>query len=232
MRIGILLLAVCLVPASISAETFYGHYSSSNSKEATISNKRTGKICHPDKKGRFSLKGTEFREDTIIVLPQNDKLPVLIALNGACEANITENGLRLDVVLKKAPYQPTSAFNGTIIWKESLKMTGEEMALPAIVKKMPMSPNIATTFYGNQRPLYMIDGMEISDLSTTPLSEVAYVEIVRAGSPECAVMGARGANGIICVTTEAKYRTQNPAWNEPTEIHLQLPIFEGSRDEE
>ncbi len=232
MRKGILLLASCLCPALLSAETLSGHYTSDNCKEVTISNKRTGKFCHPDKKGRFSLKGTEVEKDTIIVLPKADGLPVILPLNGACEVNITDQGKQLNVTLKKAPYQPTTAFNGTIIWKESLKRTGEDMTLPAVNKKMPMSSNVATSFYGSTRPLYMMDGMEISDLSTIPLTEVAYVEIVRPGSSECAALGARGANGIISVTSETKYRTENPTWNEPTEIHLQLPISGKQTDEE
>lgn len=232
MRKGALLLASCLCSSLMSAETLSGHYTSDNCKEVSISNKRTGKVCHPDKKGRFSLKGTELAEDTIVVLPQSDGLPVVLPLNGACEVNITDQGKQLDIVLKRAPYQPTAAFNGTIIWKESLKKTGEDMALPAINKKMPMSSNVATSFYGSTRPLYMMDGMEISDLSTIPLTEVAYVEIVRAGSSECAALGARGANGIIIVTSETKYRTENPAWNEPAEIHLQIPISEGQTNGE
>ncbi len=46
-------------------------------------------------------------------------------------------------------------------------------------------------------PLYIVDGMEVDNISSISLAEVDHVEVLKNGS----IYGARGANGVILIRT-------------------------------
>ena len=50
------------------------------------------------------------------------------------------------------------------------------------------------------QPLIMVDGMEVSDINYLNPNDVANVSVLKDGST--AIYGARGANGVILITTK------------------------------
>ena len=54
------------------------------------------------------------------------------------------------------------------------------------------------TIYGSTDPLFILDGVEISSLSFVNVNDVETVEVQKDGS----MYGAKGANGVILVTTK------------------------------
>lgn len=223
MRKVLLFLGLCLLPSLAGAETVSGRYISDKKNDVSLYVKGMTKISRPDKKGRFAVKNVNVAADTIVVKSPRFENYVFVPLNGTSTVVITEQSDRLDVNLKRAPYVPAAEYNGIIVMKDALERTGERMALAAVNVKVPRQ-NAPTTFNGNMEPLYFIDGQLTGDISTIPLTEIAYAEVVRASNPESAALGARGANGMILLTTETKYRVDNPDWNAPTEFSLQIPV--------
>lgn len=223
MKKAILFLGLTILPALVQAETISGEYISKSKNDVSLLIKRIGKIARPSKKGAFSLKNVDIDNDTLVVKSPRFENSVLLPIKGTCQFTITEEENRLVVKQAKAPFNPPTAYNGIIVTKESLEKTGERMALAAINLKIPRQ-NSPTTFSGNTEPLYFIDGLLTSDISTIPLSEIAYAEVVRATNAESASLGARGANGMILLTTENKYHVENPDWNEPREFTVEVPV--------
>ncbi|MCR5498253.1 MAG: hypothetical protein K6F48_10465 [Paludibacteraceae bacterium] len=231
MKSTAILFALGILPFLANAETITGQYTSDTpykKGDVSIVNKRTGKNTQPDKKGRFSLKDTDPRQDTLVLYSATSGKASFVPMKGCVEFVIKEDKNRVDVVQRRAPFEPTSEHSGQIYMKESLERTGESMTLAAINAKVPRS-NVATTFNGSLEPIYFVDGLEVSEISTLPLSEVAYVEVVRPSNPACTELGARGANGMILVTTESNYRMQNPHWNEPMEYHWEMRLGAGEQ---
>ena len=55
------------------------------------------------------------------------------------------------------------------------------------------------TILGSNDPLILVDGIEMSDISTIPPSEVQSVEVLKDASMTAAY-GVRGANGVILIS--------------------------------
>ncbi len=223
MRKALLMAGLSLLPVLSGAETVSGRYVSEAKNDVSLYVKGANKISRPDKKGKFSVKNVNVATDTLVVKSPRFEHFVFLPLNGASTVVINEQSGLLNVNLKKSPYVPTAEYNGIILTKDVLERTGERMALAAVNVKVPRQ-NAPTTFNGNMEPLYFIDGQLTSDVSTVPLVEIAYAEVVRGSNAESAAMGARGANGMILLTTETKYRVDNPDWNAPTEFSMSIPV--------
>ena len=58
----------------------------------------------------------------------------------------------------------------------------------------------ANTFYGSTDPLFLIDGIEVSDLEAVSPETISSIEILKGTS--AAIYGSRGANGVILITTK------------------------------
>lgn len=229
MKSTAILIALGILPFLANAETITGHYSSNlpmKRGDISISVKRTGKSTQPNKKGRFALRNVDIDNDTLVLHSESHDRTSYLPVRGCVEFIIKDEADKVDIVQKKAPYEPSGMYGGQIFTKASLEKTGESMTLAAVNAKAPRS-NVYTSFTGKTEPLYYIDGLEVGEIATLPLSEVAYVELVRPSNPECAAMGSRGGNGMILVTTVTKYKAENPAWNEPTEYHWEIRLDAG-----
>jgi TonB-dependent SusC/RagA subfamily outer membrane receptor len=59
------------------------------------------------------------------------------------------------------------------------------------------------TLIGNTDPLYLIDGIPVSDVSSVlaiPVEDIDRIEILKG--PSCAIYGSRGGNGVIAIYTK------------------------------
>ena len=50
-------------------------------------------------------------------------------------------------------------------------------------------------------PLYIVDGVQVSDISEIPVDNIETIDVLKDGA-STAIYGARGANGVILVTTK------------------------------
>jgi TonB-dependent SusC/RagA subfamily outer membrane receptor len=60
-----------------------------------------------------------------------------------------------------------------------------------------------STFYGSTEPLYLIDGVAVSGVSSVlaiPVEDIDRIEILKG--PSAAIYGSRGANGVIAIYTK------------------------------
>jgi TonB-dependent SusC/RagA subfamily outer membrane receptor len=55
-----------------------------------------------------------------------------------------------------------------------------------------------STFYGNTEPLYVIDGMTVSNIDGIPPQQVKSIDVLKG--PSASIYGSRGANGVIIIT--------------------------------
>jgi TonB-dependent SusC/RagA subfamily outer membrane receptor len=59
------------------------------------------------------------------------------------------------------------------------------------------------TIFGSTDPLYLVDGMPVSDVNTVlsiPVEDIERIEILKG--PSCAIYGSRGGNGVIAIYTK------------------------------
>ena len=54
---------------------------------------------------------------------------------------------------------------------------------------------------GNE-PLYVVDGITVSDLTSINIDDIESIQVLKDAS-SAAIYGARGANGVILVTTKS-----------------------------
>ncbi|MDR2824616.1 MAG: DUF4139 domain-containing protein, partial [Prevotellaceae bacterium] len=59
----------------------------------------------------------------------------------------------------------------------------------------------ASSVYANQKPLYIIDGVPVDDISSIDQNAIDKIEIVEDASAT-SIYGTRGANGVIVITTK------------------------------
>lgn len=55
---------------------------------------------------------------------------------------------------------------------------------------------------GNNDPIYIVDGMQVSSINDIPSSDIASIDILKDAATT-AIYGARGANGVVIITTKS-----------------------------
>lgn len=66
----------------------------------------------------------------------------------------------------------------------------------------------ASSIQAGNEPLYVVDGMPMSDISTVAPSDIESMQVLKDAS-SAAIYGARAANGVVLITTK-KGKTGNP----------------------
>ena len=83
-----------------------------------------------------------------------------------------------------------------------------------------------TSIYGNNKPLILLDGVEISDLSFVNPDNIANISVLKDAA-SASIYGTRGAYGVVLITSkdgsDVKDRSKitysaNFAWNEPINL--------------
>jgi TonB-linked SusC/RagA family outer membrane protein len=70
------------------------------------------------------------------------------------------------------------------------------------------------------QPLYVVDGIPLGDINTIPVEDIKSVEVLKDAS-STAIYGARGANGVILVTTKKGTLRAKPQITYSTRFTLQ-----------
>lgn len=59
-----------------------------------------------------------------------------------------------------------------------------------------------STINGESSPLYVVDGFEVEDISHISNNDIQFIEVLKDASA-AAIYGARGANGVVLITTKS-----------------------------
>ena len=165
-------------------------------------NNKTGKT---NKNGHFSIKGLSTEKDTIFVsgIIKNDELE--IPLWGANLITIQINGDTVSMERGRRKVAPSPAYGGTMVTREALEQTGEINLLRAIALKVPgveyASDNLIirglNSINSSIYPLYILDGVETTQVAFLTVMEVETVEILKDSSTS--MFGVRGGNGVVII---------------------------------
>ncbi len=170
-----------------------------------IKNSANDKTEKTSRKGRFSIKGLATESDTIFVLGIYTEGILAIPLWGANQINIQQTGDSVFVKRDRKKVAPSSAYGGTMVTREALEQTGEINLLKAISIKVPgieySNGNLIirgiNSINSEIYPLYILDGMETSQVSFLTVMEVESVEILKDASTS--MFGVRGGNGVVII---------------------------------
>lgn len=171
-----------------------------------------------DKKGRFGLTDVH-AHDTLHIkyrklyyaIPVNGKKSARIKLAHDVKPTMSEDQELVDIgygyVKRREVTTSTSGISG-----EELRRSGQTDILAALEGRVP-GLNIETSgrpgdeatvnirgihsLYGSNEPLYIVDGVIVSDFTGISVYDVDYVEVMR----DAPIYGSQGANGAIIVHT-------------------------------
>lgn len=104
------------------------------------------------------------------------------------------SSLDADELLKAKPANPVNALNGRVSGVTVIKGSGQPGAVPKLVIR-----GVGTN--GNSSPLFVIDGLPMSDMNSVNPNDIKSMEVLKDAT-STAIYGARGANGVVLITTK------------------------------
>jgi TonB-dependent SusC/RagA subfamily outer membrane receptor len=222
---AILLLTVIFLPETYGQK---GKKYLKVSGKVTIMNKRpvTGAIiivdnqntgATTDKEGNYTIK---IKGDSKIIGAVSVSGEIIeSAINGQSEINLSYPDLVFNVSrpkIDKAGEEEVNIGYGTVKKKDLLTPVGKVngthsryTSYTSIYDMLRTQPGVLvsgrrviiqgiSTFYGNTEPLYVLDGMTISNIDGIPPQQVKSIDILKG--PSASIYGSRGANGVIIIT--------------------------------
>jgi TonB-dependent SusC/RagA subfamily outer membrane receptor len=141
------------------------------------------------------------------------------AINGQSEINLTFPHLVFNVSrpeIDKTGEEDVNIGYGTVKKKDLLTPVGKVngthsrySSYTSIYDMLRTQPGVLvsgrrviiqgiSTFYGNTEPLYVIDGMTVSNIDGIPPQQVKSIDVLKG--PSASIYGSRGANGVIIIT--------------------------------
>ncbi|MFI3249147.1 MAG: TonB-dependent receptor [Rikenellaceae bacterium] len=99
-----------------------------------------------------------------------------------------------DDLLKAKPANAVNALSGRVSGVNVVSSSGNPGASPKLVIR-----GIGTS--GDSDPLYVVDGLQLSNLDNINPNDIASMEVLKDAT-STAIYGSRGANGVVLVTTK------------------------------
>lgn len=200
---------LCLFLASVWAaqakkETVRGSVSDGKKPVPNLIIEASGnKTAETNKKGAFKIKGVSLEEDTIFMKITPDKV-LEIPLKGANQITVSLEDDTIFVQLEK-PEEYQVTYGGTIITRKMLEQTGETNLLRAIAMRAPgveytngsLLIRGIKSFNLSNDPLFILDGVETTNVSYLTVMEVETVEVIKDAATS--MFGVRGGNGVVVI---------------------------------
>jgi len=171
--------------------------------DLTIRTSVKGKTVKTNRKGYFKIKGISAEKDTIFVGVTNKEM-LEIPLLGADQITVRliENTVFVQREKRKID---NPSYGGTLISRDALEKTGEPNLLKAIALKVPgveyVQGNLLIrgikSFSLSNYPLYILDGVETTQVSYLTVMEVETVEVLKDASTS--MFGVKGGNGVVII---------------------------------
>ena len=226
--------------ASIAEKTLTGKVATANGETlpgVNISIKGTTRGTSTDAAGKYSLNVPD--EEAILVFSFVGYISqeVKVGTSSVIDIDLKFNDKSLDeVVVVGYGVQRKSDLTGAVTSIKGAELTkiGGSNAAEALQGKTPGvsilnqgGPGAAPTVFirglgtnGDAGPLYVVDGMMVSNIVYLAPSDIASMEILKDASAT-AIYGSRGANGVILITTK-KGKTGKPVVNFSTSHGFQF----------
>jgi TonB-linked SusC/RagA family outer membrane protein len=206
-----------------------------------IKGSRTGTVTDPD--GNFSIDITGESVEIVISSLGYKDLTVFITDQGVIEARLEpDNEVLSEVVVVGAGTKrrvsvtgAIAAIDGGTLVSPSSSLTNNLAGKLAGVISVTSSgqPGSTSDFYirgistfgGRTTPLILLDGVEIttSDLNNIPAESIESFSILKDASAT-AIYGARGANGVMIVTTKTGAENTKARINVTVETSVLQPV--------
>jgi len=176
-----------------------------------------GRVAHSNKQGRFGLTNVQ-PTDTIHVyykkrtydIPVEGRKSMRIRLGDQYQAQEDEELVNwgYGFVKKRESTEISSGISGEELIRSGYTSVTKALQgrIPGLVVSSSGRPgeeaelNIRGTnsFYADQTPLFVVDGVVVESLEIISVYDVDHVEVLK----EASIYGSRGANGAILVTTK------------------------------
>ncbi|MBR5043099.1 MAG: TonB-dependent receptor [Bacteroidales bacterium] len=206
-----------------------------------LKSSRAGTVTDPD--GRFSIDITGESAEIIISSLGYKDLAVFITDQGVIDAKLEpDNEVLSEVVVVGAGTQRRVSVTGAIAAIEGNTLTAPTSSLTnTLAGKLAGVISVTTsgqpgstsdfyirgisTFGGRTAPLILLDGVEItaSDLNNIPAESIESFSILKDASAT-AIYGARGANGVMIVTTKTGSENTKARINVTVETSVLQPV--------
>jgi len=192
---------------------------------ATIRVKGTTVVTSADVNGNFSIVApdnatliissvgfnqTEIaiagKKEIVVTLKESEKvLDQVVVVGYGSQRKIDVTGsvtqVKGDEIAKQASTNPISALQGKVAGVQ-ITNNGQPGASPDIrIRGLG-------TYYGSASPLYVVDGVWVSDVSFLSPSDIESINILKDASSE-AIYGIKGANGVVIIATKKGSRSGN-----------------------
>jgi TonB-dependent SusC/RagA subfamily outer membrane receptor len=172
-----------------------------------------------NRKGIFNFRNVSSDQDTLIIGLDDDET-LYIPLEGATLVDVQLKDDTVFVVKEKKETPPKPMYGGTLLTREMLEKTGETNLLKAIARRaagvdyvnnnllirgakslQTLSPGMSAfeqdAMNRKEAPLYIVNGMEVRDVSYYTVMEVDSVEILK--DTATSMYGAKGGNGVVII---------------------------------
>ena len=206
-----------------------------------IKGTRSGSVT--DRDGNFSIEITGESAEVIVSSLGYKDLPIFITDQGVIEARLEpDNEVLSEVVVVAAGTQrrvsvtgavaaidgnslsaPTSSLTNTLAGKLAGVISVTSSGQPGSTSEFYIRG--ISTFGGRTSPLILLDGVEItaSDLNNIPAESIESFSILKDASAT-AIYGARGANGVMIVTTKTGTENTKARINVTMETSVLKPV--------
>ena len=159
-----------------------------------------GRVARSDKQGRFGLTDVA-ATDTIHIyfkkrtydIPVEGRRSLRVRLGDQLQAQEDQELVNwgYGFVKKRESLEISSGISGEDLVRSGY--TNITMALDA-----ELNIRGTNSFYADQTPLFVVDGMIVESLDFISVYDVDHIEVLK----EASIYGSRGANGAILVTTK------------------------------
>jgi len=104
------------------------------------------------------------------------------------------SSLSSDELLKAKTANPINALSGRVSGVTLMPASGQPGSVPKLIIR-----GVGTN--GDSNPLYIVDGLPMSDMNSINPNDIQSMEILKDAT-STAIYGARGANGVVLITTK------------------------------
>ncbi|WP_270090437.1 SusC/RagA family TonB-linked outer membrane protein [Sphingobacterium sp. SYP-B4668] len=168
----------------------------------TIASANTHLVINYVGKQSLELSVGNQREIHVILKDDNRNIDEVLVIGYGTQSRetLTTSVSKLDKkVLENVPYaNVASALQGTLPGVRVQSTSGQPGATPRVIVRGGTSinnPNGAT-------PLYIVDGIVRSDINNINANDIESLQVLKDAA-STAIYGARGANGVVLVTTKS-----------------------------
>ena len=175
-----------------------------------------------DKKGIFVIPGANLNDTLILLMPKSKVLEIPVNGHNFLKITLKDDNYHYDLVQAKEEIahigygtekRSHSSSSSSVISGDELRRNGNDV-LSALAGKVPglritynADGSVGSTLRGgtstysgaDNSPLYIVDGKIVDSFDFVNINDVDKVTILKDGS----MYGARGANGVIEVTTKS-----------------------------